>query len=84
MGNLDTKTLIYAFSVIGAAMAVLTGLGAGIFTAKATEKAVDAVSRQPEAAGDITRTLIVGCAFSEATAVYGLLVAILLVVVKIC
>jgi F-type H+-transporting ATPase subunit c len=83
MGNFDPKAFVYGLSAIAAAIAVFTGIGAGIGTAKATEKAVEAVARQPEAAGDITRTLIIGCAFSEATAVYGLLVAILLILVKI-
>ena len=36
------------------------------------------VSRQPEATGKITTTLILGCALAEATAIYGLLVAIML------
>lgn len=83
MSNIDPKTLVYGLSVIGAALAVWVGIGAGLGTAKATEKAVDAVARQPEAAGKIQTMLIVGCAFSEATAVYGLLVAILLILVKI-
>ena len=34
---------------IGAAVAVLTGLGAGLGISLATGKAVDAIARQPEA-----------------------------------
>lgn len=83
MSNMDPKSLVYGLSAIAAAIAVFTGIGAGIGTAKATEKAVEAISRQPEAKNDILRTLIVGSAFSEATAIYGLLVAILLILVKI-
>lgn len=83
MGNIDPKAFVYGLSAIAAAIAVFTGIGAGLGTARATEKAVEAISRQPEAKNDITSTLIIGCAFSEATAIYGLLVAILLILVKI-
>ena len=38
---------------IGAAIAVLTGIGAGIGLGIATSKAVEAVARQPEADGKI-------------------------------
>lgn len=64
---------------IGAAIAVLSGLGAGIGIGMATSKAVESIARQPEAAGDIRTTLIIGCALAEATAVYGLVASILIV-----
>ena len=40
---------------IGAAIAVLTGIGAGIGLGIATSKAVEAVARQPEADSKITK-----------------------------
>ena len=61
----------------GAAIAVLTGIGAGI--SFATAKAVDAIARQPEAADKIQSSLLIGCALAEATAVYGLVIGILIV-----
>ncbi len=64
---------------LGAALAVLVGLGAGIGIGIATAKAVDAIARQPEAAGNIRSTLIIGCALAEATAVYGLVASILII-----
>ncbi len=67
---------------IGAAIAVLTGLGAGIGIGMATSKACDAIARQPEASKDIRSTMLIGCALAEATAIYGLLVAIMLIFVK--
>ena len=42
---------------VGAGIAVLTGLGAGIGIGLATSKAVDAIARQPEAEGKITKNL---------------------------
>lgn len=68
---------------IGAAVAVLVGLGAAIGIGNATGKAVEGIARQPEASGKITTALMLGSAFAEATAIYGLLVSILLIFVGI-
>ncbi len=64
---------------IGAAIAVLAGIGAGVGIGIATGKAVEAIARQPEAAGEIRTALILGCALAEATAVYGLVASILII-----
>ncbi|MCX7695373.1 MAG: ATP F0F1 synthase subunit C, partial [Caloramator sp.] len=49
---MDPKAFILGLSAIGAGIAALAGLGAGIGTGIATGKAVEAVSRQPEAKND--------------------------------
>lgn len=64
---------------IGAVIAVLTGIGAGIGLGIATSKAVEAVARQPEADSKITKLLIIGGALAEATAVYGLVIGLLII-----
>lgn len=64
---------------IGAAVAVLTGAGAGIGIGIATAKAVDAIARQPEAEGKISKSLLLGCALAEATAIYGFVIAVLII-----
>ncbi len=64
---------------IGAGLAVLTGAGAGIGIGIATAKATEAIARQPESKGDIRSTLIIGCALAEATAVYGFVIAMLII-----
>lgn len=61
---------------IGAAIAALAGIGAGIGMGIATGKAVEAVARQPEAEGKIRSMLMLGLAFAETTAIYGLFIAI--------
>ena len=61
---------------IGAAIAVFTGIGAGIGIGHATGKAVEAIARQPEAEG---KNLILGCALAEATAIYGFIIGILII-----
>lgn len=65
--------------MIAAAIAVLTGAGAGIGIGLATGKAVESIARQPEAAGDIRSSLLLGAALSEATAIYGFVIALLMV-----
>jgi F-type H+-transporting ATPase subunit c len=63
---------------IATAMAVLTGAAAGIGMGLATSKAAEAVSRQPEAAGKINGILLLGLAITESTAIYGFVIALML------
>ena len=65
---------------IGAGIAVLTGIGAGIGIGIATSKAVDAIARQPEAESKISKSLLLGCALAEATAIYGFVIGLLIVI----
>ena len=64
---------------IGAAVAVFTGIGAGLGISIATSKAAEAVARQPEADGKILKILLLGCALAEATAIYGFVIALLII-----
>ncbi|MDP4088877.1 MAG: ATP synthase F0 subunit C [Bacillota bacterium] len=75
--------IVLAACAIGAALAVLVGLAAGFSTGNATGKAIESIARQPEASGKIMSALIIGNGFAEATAIYGLLVSILLIFVGI-
>ena len=65
---------------IGAGIAVLTGIGAGIGIGMATSKAVEAIARQPEAESKISKSLLLGCALGEATAIYGFVIGLLIVI----
>lgn len=51
-----------ALLAIGAGVAVITGIGAGLGIGHATGKAVDAIARQPEADKKIRSTLLIGAA----------------------
>ena len=66
-------------TAFAAAIAVLVGLGAGIGIGFATAKSNEAIARQPEAASKISSNLLLGSALAEATAIYGFLIAILLI-----
>ena len=63
----------------GAAIAVFTGIGAGVGIGIATGKAAEAIARQPEAESKISKTLILGCALAEATAIYGFIIGLLVI-----
>lgn len=64
---------------IGIALAIgISAIGSGIGQGIATAHAVDAMARQPEMAGGIRTTLILGLAFMETLTIYGLLVALML------
>ena len=65
---------------IGAGIEVLTGIGAGIGIGMATSKAVEAIARQPEAESKISKSLLLGCALAEATAIYGFVIGLLIVI----
>ena len=65
---------------IGAGIAALTGIGAGIGIGMATSKAVESIARQPEAESKISKNLLLGCALAEATAIYGFVIGLLIVV----
>ena len=69
-----------AIIAIGAAVAVLTGIGAGVGIVIATGKAAEAIARQPEAESKISKNLILGCALAEATAIYGFIIGILIII----
>lgn len=54
----------------------------GIAEGFAVIKAIEATGRNPEAASKVRSTLIVGCALIETCAIYGLVIAILLIFTK--
>lgn len=74
-GEIIMSTLI----AIGAGIAALSCIGAGVGIGIATSKAVEAIARQPEAESKISKTLIIGAALAEATAVYGFVIALLII-----
>jgi F-type H+-transporting ATPase subunit c len=66
-------------SIIGAFVAVSFGaVGPALAEGRSIAAAMDAIARQPEAAGTISRTLFVGLAMIETMAIYCLVIALLL------
>jgi F-type H+-transporting ATPase subunit c len=70
---------IQTWSIIGAVVAVCFGsIGPAFAEGRAIASAMEAMARQPEAGGTISRTLFVGLAMIEAMAIYCLVVALVL------
>ncbi len=72
------NAIVLGASALGAGTAMVAGLGPGIGEGYCGGKAVEAVGRQPEASGSITRTMIIGDALAETTGIYALVIALLL------
>ena len=73
--------LILGACALGAGMAMIAGIGPGIGEGNAVAKACEAIGRQPECKGDVTTTMLMGCAIAETTGLYALVIAILLIFV---
>ncbi|MBQ3262472.1 MAG: ATP synthase F0 subunit C [Oscillospiraceae bacterium] len=69
-----------AIIALAAALAVaLSTIGPGIGQGITASKAMEAIARQPEAAGNIRSTMIIAMALMEALTIYGLLIAFMLI-----
>ena len=69
-----------AIIAIAAAISIaFSTIGPGIGQGLAAAHAMDAIARQPEAAGSIRSSMIIALALMEALTIYGLLIAFMLV-----
>jgi len=74
--------IILGCCALGAGICMGIGaVGPGIGEGHAVANACEAIGRQPEAKGAVTSTMIMGCAISETTGIYALVIAILLIFV---
>lgn len=76
------KAIVMGCSAIGAGLAMIAGVGPGIGEGYAVGKACEAIARQPESKGDVTSTMLLGCAIAETTGIYGFIVALILLFVN--
>jgi F-type H+-transporting ATPase subunit c len=66
-------------TALGTALAIgLGAIGPGIGIGILGSKAMEAIGRNPEAAGEIRTNMILGMAFTEAIAIYALVVALII------
>ena len=68
--------------IAAVAAAVVPGVTAAFAISKITSKAVDSIARQPEAGSRIQSVTLLGAALAEATAIYGLFVAIIMLFLR--
>ena len=72
-------SLIIAAKAIGAGLCMGIGaIGPAIGEGNAVGKALEGMARQPEAAGDLRTNMILGCAVTETTGIYSLVIALLI------
>lgn len=64
---------------LGAGIAALACIGAGIGIGIATGHAAEATARQPEAVDKIRTVLLLGAALAEATAIYGFVIGLMII-----
>ena len=70
---------VEAAKIIGMALAVGLGMiGPGIGVGIVASKALEAIGRNPEASGQIQPLMFVGIAFSEALAIFALVIGFIL------
>ena len=67
------------YYALSAGIAVLTGIGTALAQGYVAGKAVESISRQPEASDSILKTMILGQSITEITALYSFVIAIMLV-----
>ena len=75
---ITSEAFILAASAIGAGLAMVAGIGPGIGQGYAAGKGAEAIGRQPEAQGDVLRTMLLGAAVAETTGIYALVIALIL------
>ena len=77
-GGLTGPEGVDAAKAIGAALAIgLGGIGPGLGIGMAVRGAMEALGRNPEAAGEIRTTMIIGAALAEAVAIYAFVIAVI-------
>ena len=79
MGMEFNAYFLKAMCAIGAGLCMGIGaIGPAIGEGNAVGKALEGMARQPEAAGNLRTNMILGCAITETTGIYSLLISFLI------
>jgi F-type H+-transporting ATPase subunit c len=77
---MDSLTLIAVVSIFTAGLTIAIGsLGPALGEGRAVAQALAAIAQQPDESGTLTRTLFVGLAMIESTAIYCFVLSMILV-----
>ena len=77
--NAFNEFFVQGMRAIGAALCMGIGaIGPAIGEGNAVGKALEGMARQPEMAGTLRTNMILGCAVTETTGIYSLVVSLLL------
>lgn len=76
------QAIVAAARAIGAALCMgLGAIGPALGEGNAVGKALEGMARQPEAASNLRTNMILGCAITETTGIYSLVISLLLLFV---
>jgi len=78
---IEADSLSVGLKAIGAGLAMVGALGPGIGIGLLAQGAMQAIGRNPDAAGTIQANMILAIVFTEAIAIYALVVSLLIVFV---
>jgi F-type H+-transporting ATPase subunit c len=82
MPGIEGADIIRAAALLGAGIAMGFGaIGPGIGEGYAAGRACEGISKRPEEAGLLTRTMLIGQAVSETTGIYSLVIALIMIFV---
>jgi F-type H+-transporting ATPase subunit c len=77
---MDSMTWIATVSILTAGLTIAIGsIGPAVGEARAVAQALASIAQQPDESNTITRTLFVGLAMIESTAIYCFVVAMILI-----
>jgi len=80
MAEMDPGTLITLVTILVSGVGILLGtLTPALVEGRAVLKALEGMTRQPEAANDLRTTLLIAMALLESTAIYVLLICLILI-----
>jgi len=80
MAEMDPGVLLTLVTIIVSGVGIVLGTALpAIVEGRAVLKALEGMTRQPEAAGDLRTTLLIAMALLESTAIYVLLVVLILI-----
>jgi F-type H+-transporting ATPase subunit c len=77
---MDNVTIVSVASIVSAGLTTSIGcIGPALSEGKSVASAMTALAQQPDASSTITRTLFVGLAMIESTAIYSFVVSMILI-----
>lgn len=77
--ELMAQAIMTVGKALGAGLCMGIGaIGPAIGEGNAVSKALEGMARQPEAASTLRSTMIMGCAITETTGIYSLLIAFMI------
>jgi len=82
MSLVTSEAFVLGMSALASACIGFAAIGIGMGQGFAAGKAVEGVARQPEAQGDILKTMVVGQAIAETTGIFAFIISIVLVFVN--